>query len=81
MKCTQWNSTDILEKVGVLDRGHNNHKSNLTIVMQKDPNALMFKGNIEAPLHANVCESCGFVMLFANPKDVAMLKYGDSPSL
>lgn len=79
MKCPHCGGYNILEDVGVLDRGMNNHSHNLTLVTQNDPSALIFKGAIEAPVRAKVCASCGYVMLFADPKDITNLKDGLPP--
>ena len=81
MKCIQCGSTDLLDDVGVIDRGKNNSRWDLTLVTHRDPDALFFKEPIEAPVRAKVCASCGFVMLFAKPSDVEELRSGKPPSL
>ena len=79
MKCNQCGSSDIIEDVGVLDRGDDRTRYNLTLVTHEDPNAWIFKGAIEAPIRAKVCASCGYVMLFATPSDVKKLRQGYKP--
>ncbi|BDS07389.1 hypothetical protein NT6N_24290 [Oceaniferula spumae] len=81
MKCNQCGSADLIEDVGVIDRGENNARWDLTLVTHRDPGAWVFKGAIEAPVRAKVCASCGYVMLFAKPSDVEQLRYGDPPLL
>jgi len=80
MKCNQCGSTELVEDVGVVDRADDNRRWDLTLVTHRKPSAWVFKGSIEATVRAKVCCSCGYVMLFANPSDVAKLKDGNSPS-
>lgn len=77
--CLHCGGSDLLEHVGVLDQGDG--VRSLSIITQSDPEALIFKGTIKAPVNATVCATCGFVMLFTSPQNVARLKQGAPPQL
>jgi hypothetical protein len=80
MTCACCGSEKILAGVSVLDRGKNNYRYNLTLETFDNPNAILMKGAHRAEVLARVCERCGHVMLFANPRDVTDLKEGQTKS-
>jgi hypothetical protein len=74
MKCHQCNSTDVIEGLTVVDRGSNNNKHELEIELRTAPNALVFKQVVSAKVLANVCGSCGNVMLQIEPGRISAIR-------
>jgi hypothetical protein len=70
--CPRCGSSDVIPNVYVLDRGHYDRPAgNLKVVVDENPNAWLFKGEVQSSLKAWVCGSCGFTELYA--KDYAAL--------
>jgi len=74
MKCLQCDSTDIVKKVRVVDKGDGSSKSDLNLEVYEDPSALIFKGTHKGKLSANVCVDCGFVMFTVSTRTARELK-------
>lgn len=74
MKCLQCDSRDLIENVSVVTR----HEGVRSVRLENylDPDALIFKKPMVAPLKAKVCACCGFVMMFANTVEVHALRKG-----
>ncbi len=70
----------ILSGVKVSDRGEGNASYDLRLETYKRPDAMIFKNPVTATIKANVCEDCGFILLFADPGEVKNLKLGNNLS-
>lgn len=77
-QCLNCGSDDLVEGVHVTDWGDGNMRYALTLETFDNPDAFLFKGAHRAELSARVCASCGFVMMFAQPRDVEELRKGQT---
>ena len=71
MACPKCGSSEVIEGVRMLDRGHGNQEQDLRAAVYKNPDAFLFKGKHAAALTARVCGACGYVELYvANPAEL-----------
>jgi predicted nucleic-acid-binding Zn-ribbon protein len=63
--CSKCGSRRVIPRARVVDRGHaNSELKDLTVVVYKDPDALLFKRAHKESLHARICGECGFTELY-----------------
>lgn len=67
--CPKCGCEIIIQGVRILDRGHGNTKHDLSIAVYEKPDAWVFRGEVQAKLHAAVCGACGFTELYASNLD------------
>lgn len=68
-ECIKCGSNKIIPNAKVLDRGHLNVPSDLTVSVDQNPNALIFKDRIYSGVFAKICGECGFLEFYAkDPK-------------
>ena len=79
-QCSNCGGANIIKGVRAVDRGEGNATHTMQLHTYKNPSAFLFRGTISVPVSANVCEDCGFVMLFAKPHEVRALKEGKGVS-
>jgi hypothetical protein len=65
MTCVKCGSRAMVEGVRVIDRTENYVPVDLTVRVDRNPGALLFKGAVSSTLKARVCGDCGFIELFA----------------
>ena len=75
-KCLNCGSTDLILGIMMVDHAHRNVTGDLRLEVYKDQQALQFKGTISQTMYADVCESCGHVMIYV--EDPSKLKEGES---
>ncbi len=63
--CEKCGSKRVMDKVSVIDRNGDYQDRSLSIKIDKNPGALLFKGAATSDLFARVCADCGFVELYA----------------
>jgi hypothetical protein len=63
--CAKCQSEKIIPSARVMDRGdYSADAGNLTLVVDENPEALVFKGSHKSELYARVCGDCGFSELY-----------------
>ena len=67
--CPKCSGNVIIQGVRILDRGHGNVASDLSLAVYSNPAAWVFKGEVKAPLFAYVCGACGYTELYATNLD------------
>ena len=61
----------MIPDVRVRDFGHYNSTTALSVEVDENPEALLFKETFEAALSARVCGDCGYAELYvANPREL-----------
>jgi hypothetical protein len=55
----------VIPNAYVLDRGHYDRQHHLKAVVEENPDAWLFKGEVRTSLKAWVCGACGFTELYA----------------
>jgi predicted nucleic-acid-binding Zn-ribbon protein len=63
--CPWCGSTKIIKRARVLDTGQGAQRD-LTVEIERNPNALLFRGVTRGTLRARICGRCGYTMLFSN---------------
>ena len=67
MTCPKCGSSNIMSGVKIVDRYHlAGLEQNLSLKVEEEPNALVFKGSLEKPLRAQVCGGCGFTEFYVS---------------
>ncbi|SHK41383.1 hypothetical protein SAMN02745181_3760 [Rubritalea squalenifaciens DSM 18772] len=74
--CSQCGGEEWIKKLRVVDRGEDNARYDLALEMEMNPQAILFKERVNAPLHADVCAGCGLVLFQVSPVSLQMLKAG-----
>lgn len=64
--CEKCGSDKIIPQVKIIDRGDYNIPTDLTVLVEQNPNALIFKERVNSGVFAKVCGNCGFLELYAN---------------
>ena len=69
--CPKCNSEKIMHNVRVIDRNGDCQDKNLSVRLEREPKALLFKGAETFGLSACICGECGYTELFAdNPAEI-----------
>jgi predicted nucleic-acid-binding Zn-ribbon protein len=63
--CPVCGSARIIKRARVLDTGQGAQRD-LTVEVERNPNALLFRGASRGTLRARICGRCGYAMLFSN---------------
>ena len=64
MTCPQCQSPNVIPDVEIVDHSHLS-ESNLSVKVEEEPNAMIFKGRVNSDLRARVCGNCGHTTLHA----------------
>lgn len=67
--CPKCGCTVVIQGVKVLDRGEGHITHDLTVAVDANPKAWVFKGRVTGELWACVCGACGFTELYATNLD------------
>ena len=59
--CSKCNSTKVIPRARIVDRGSNNAAMDLCVQVYENPEAWVFKGTHEGQLSARICGDCGYV--------------------
>ncbi len=62
--CPKCHSTAIVPELNLVDYGRNQFASNTQVMIERNPNALVFKDRIYANVQAWVCGDCGYVEFY-----------------
>jgi predicted nucleic-acid-binding Zn-ribbon protein len=65
-KCEKCGSDKIIPRAKVIDRADYNAAGDLTVAVDENPDAFMFKQRVYASVTARVCGNCGFIELYAD---------------
>ena len=65
LTCLRCGSDSVIPDVRLLDRGHGDDRKPQELGVQKNPDALMLKGEVRSKTAAQACADCGFVAVFA----------------
>jgi predicted nucleic-acid-binding Zn-ribbon protein len=63
--CEKCGSDKIVPRAKVIDRGSSGAEKDLTISIDADPEAFVFKQRIRSDVIAKVCGNCGFIEFYA----------------
>lgn len=67
-QCPKCGCTDVIPNVSVMDHTAALAWENLSAVVEENPNAWLFTGQVKTSLKAWVCGACGYTELYAtNP--------------
>ncbi len=64
-QCPKCGSANVIPNVNVLDSNNANWSENLKVVVEENPDAWLFKGEVKTGLMAWVCGACGYTELYA----------------
>jgi predicted nucleic-acid-binding Zn-ribbon protein len=67
--CPKCQGTIIIQGVRILDRQHGPTVGDLSLAVEGNPQAWIFKEQVQGKLWACVCAACGFVELYATNLD------------
>lgn len=71
--CSRCGSNNVMQNVEVLDRDHGGTQE-LSVQVNKNPLALIFRGRTYGTLRAEICSQCGHAELYvADPQQLAAL--------
>lgn len=79
MACPKCGSDDVIPNLRLVDRGGQGSTRDLQLKLDKNPDALFFKGTHAASLVARVCGNCGFVELYARSPKKLLRAYKSIP--
>ena len=65
-QCARCGSRDVIEDAKVIDHTHHSSQTDLSLGTYRNPQALIFKGQVRTTVSAWVCASCGFIELYAD---------------
>lgn len=65
-QCPKCGSKDVIADAMAVDRSHMNAETELTVATFQNPDALLFKGQLETSLSAWICLDCGYVEFYAD---------------
>jgi hypothetical protein len=65
-ECPNCGAFDWIADIRVIDRVKESQQESLTLEIDTNPNALIFRGPRQFPLSAQVCTQCGFTQLFVD---------------
>ena len=63
--CGRCGSSKIIPRARAIDLGDHAIVGSLRVAVERDPDALFFKGEERVDTYARICGECGFVELFA----------------
>ncbi len=70
MLCTKCGSDKMIPKAVLWDQGQSSNQR-LNVIVERHPEALLFRGTTMSQLYAHVCGECGFTEIFAdNPQEL-----------
>ena len=64
--CLECGSEKIIPNAYVFDRGRDNSKHNFEVLLDENPDALLFKDRNYYSIRAKICGDCGFVHFLVN---------------
>lgn len=64
--CEKCGSDKIVPQAKVIDRGDYNAAGNITLSVDENPEAFMFKQRVYSSVTAKVCGDCGFIEFYAD---------------
>ncbi len=64
-RCLKCGSDSVIPDVRLIDRGDADQRKVTELGVATKPQALVFKGEVRVPTHAQVCGDCGFVEVYA----------------
>jgi predicted nucleic-acid-binding Zn-ribbon protein len=64
-QCPKCNSGKVMHNVRVIDRNGEYQDMNLSVRVERKPDALLFKGAKDFELKALICGDCGYAELYA----------------
>lgn len=73
MACAKCKSEEVVDGVRVIDRAESNIALDFTVLVERNPGALIFKGAESNSVEARVCGKCGYIELYAS-RPAALLK-------
>lgn len=73
--CAKCSSDKIIPKARIIDKGDSNIASNLQVIIDENPDALLFKGRISSSLFAKICGNCGFTEVYAQDHQALYTAY------
>jgi hypothetical protein len=79
--CSKCGSKKIIPNVSVIDYRNQMTPGELTVVVQEDPDAMIFKGTRTGRLRAWVCGECGYVDMFVGNPDELYSAYQKSKNI
>lgn len=66
-KCVKCGSTSVIRRAMVIDKVTiTGTEQNLTVRVDGDPTAVMFKKSVRSDVHAWICGECGYIELYAD---------------
>lgn len=65
-KCPKCGSKDVIAHAKAIDRGDRNIQKKFSVAVFRNPDALLFKGQMTTTVSAWVCAECGYVELYAD---------------
>lgn len=71
MACPKCGSRIEIDGLRIIDRAESNIPLDLTVRVERNPGALLFKGAVSSKVEARACGGCGFLELYA--KDTTAL--------
>jgi len=74
-KCPDCNSEKIIKNAKAIDRGESNMNLDLSVAIDKFPDALIFKQRVASDVDADVCGECGFVQFYAKNPEILWEAY------
>ena len=81
-KCEKCGSDKIVPQAKVIDRGDYSAEYELTLAVDENPEAFMFKQRIYSGVTAKVCGNCGFIEFYAdNPQSLYSAYQKQEPRL
>lgn len=81
--CPKCGSGRVMHDVRVIDRNGEYQDMSLSVRVERNPHALLFKGAKDFELKAHICGECGYAELYAADPEEIWQAYvssrGDSP--
>lgn len=80
--CEKCGSDKIIPQAKVIDRGDYSVQGDLTVAVDENPEAFIFKQRTDSTVTAKVCGNCGFMELYAtNPQSLFSAYQHQEPNL
>ncbi len=73
--CPNCGSDKIIPSVMIVDHDGDDHDTNLTVRIDRNPNAILMKGAEVSSLRAWICGNCGYSRLFASNPNALWAAY------
>jgi predicted nucleic-acid-binding Zn-ribbon protein len=69
--CPKCESSKIVPRAHVLDRGEKNLPRHLQVAVERKPEAWLFRGAVTSNVYATICGACGYTEFYVeDPADV-----------